>query len=193
MNSLKIGFKEYEIINIISEDKYILSNKDKKFLLRKFDKETDDGRHLRYCIKRISSDGIKAPKLIKISSRKGYILSEYIEGETALDFLSKQDFTDDLFNQLFLICHIAKSNKMTLNYAPENFVIKDGKLYYIYPYFTDYDPAEDLSNKYLKLYFNTKELAKHMEKNHVFYDKTRIKDEFTTNKEIVMMTVKYYR
>ena len=88
---------------------------------------------------------------------------------------------------------MAKSGRMTLNYSPDKWIISNGVLYYVYPWFINYNPKEELSEKYLRLYFNTKELAEFLDKNGVFYDKSRIKDEYSTNKEMVLMTVKYYR
>lgn len=193
METVKIKHKEYQITQIISDDKYIGSYKDKKYLLRKFDYSSEEGKALLYNIKKLINNGVKVPKLIAVDKKVGFLVSEYIEGITAMEYLSKQDFSEDLFDQLFKINHMAKSGKMTLNYSPDKWIISNGELYYVYPWFINYNPKEELSEKYLRLYFNTKELAEFLDKNGVFYDKSRIKDEYSTNKEMVLMTVKYYR
>lgn len=193
METIKIKHKEYQITQIISDDKYIGSYKDKKYLLRKFDYSSEEGKALLYNIKKLINNGVKVPKLIAVDKKVGFLVSEFIEGITAMEYLSKQDFSEDLFDQLFKINHMAKSGRMTLNYSPDKWIIREGELYYVYPWFINYNPKEELSEKYLKLYFNTKELAEFLNKNDVFYDKSRIKDEYSTNKEMVLMTVKYYR
>lgn len=193
METIKIKHKEYQITQIISDDKYIGSYKDKKYLLRKFDYSSEEGKALLYNIKKLINNGVKVPKLIAVDKKAGFLVSEYIEGITAMEYLSKQDFSEDLFDQLFKINHMAKSGRMTLNYSPDKWIIREGELYYVYPWFINYNPKEELSEKYLRLYFNTKELAEFLDKNGVFYDKSRIKDEYSTNKEMVLMTVKYYR
>ena len=193
METVKIKHKEYQITQIISDDKYIGSYKDKKYLLRKFDYSSEEGKALLYNIKKLINNGVKVPKLIAVDKKAGFLVSEYIEGITAMEYLSKQDFSEDLFDQLFKINHMAKSGRMTLNYSPDKWIIREGELYYVYPWFINYNPKEELSEKYLRLYFNTKELAEFLDKNGVFYDKSRIKDEYSTNKEMVLMTVKYYR
>ena len=193
METVKIKHKEYQITQIISDDKYIGSYKDKKYLLRKFDYSSEEGKALLYNIKKLINNGVKVPKLIAVDKKAGFLVSEYIDGISAMEYLSKQDFSEDLFDQLFKINHMAKSGRMTLNYSPDKWIIREGDLYYVYPWFINYNPKEELSEKYLKLYFNTKELAEFLDKNGVFYDKSRIKDEYSTNKEMVLMTVKYYR
>lgn len=193
METIKIKHKEYQITQIISDDKYIGSYKDKKYLLRKFDYSSEEGKALLYNIKKLINNGVKVPKLIAVDKKVGFLVSEFIEGITAMEYLSKQDFSEDLFDQLFKINHMAKSGRMTLNYSPDKWIIREGELYYVYPWFINYNPKEELSEKYLKLYFNTKELAEFLNENDVFYDKSRIKDEYSTNKEMVLMTVKYYR
>lgn len=193
METIKIKHKEYQITQIISDDKYIGSYKNKEYLLRKFDYSTEEGKALLYNIKKLINNGVKVPKLIAVDKKAGFLVSEYIEGITAMEYLSKLDFSEDLFDQLFKINHMAKSGRMTLNYSPDKWIIREGELYYVYPWFINYNPKEELSGKYLRLYFNTKELAEFLDKNDVFYDKSRIKDEYSTNKEMVLMTVKYYR
>ena len=82
---------------------------------------------------------------------------------------------------------------MTLDYEPDKWMLVDGKLYYIYPSFIMYSKEKDLADKYIRLWFNTKELANYLAKLGVFYDKSRLKEDFQTNKQIVLTVCKYYR
>ena len=192
MEILKIKHKDYEIIQTLSDNAFVCSKNNQKFLVRKYEPKTDEGNALESDLKYIKSNGIPAPKLIAIDKKNGYTVNEYIEGETALSYLAREDFNEDLYNQLFKAQFMAKLAKITLMYSPEKWMISKGKLYYVYPFFLKYDPNFELSNN-LKLFFNTKDLANLCKKNGIFYDKNRIKDEYSTNKYIMEMVVKYYR
>ena len=52
---------------------------------------------------------------------------------------------------------------------------------------------KDLVEKYIRLWFNTKETASFMKENGLSFDSGRIKNEYEVNKQIVLMTCKYYR
>ena len=82
---------------------------------------------------------------------------------------------------------------MTLNYEPEKWMLVNNELYYLSLMTIRYQKPKDLVDRYIRLWFNTNELAKYLKDLGKNYDKSRIKNDFSTNKEIVLMTCKYYR
>lgn len=193
MEIIKACHKEYEITQIISDDCFVAKRKGKDFFVRKYEPYSDDGQYLPYQAKKLANTGIQVPKLYGIDKRNGYIVSEYIEGETLMDILSREDIKEEVFEQLFKNAYLAKVNKMTLNYEPDKWKIKEGVIYYTYPLFIKYDEKKDLALKCLPLYFNTPELQSFLKNKGVFYDKSRLKSTNETNREMVLTTCKYYK
>ena len=193
MLELKIKRKLFEIIEEKSSTSFIGVFKNKKYYINKYEPHTEAGEELAFSVSRIKSAGIKSPKLFLLDKKNGYIVREYIEGESVMELISKSDLSEDIYHQLFLNEYMAKINRMTLDYEPDKWILSNGTLYYVYPHFIIYDEEKDLVKRYLRLWFNTKELIQFLSKHGLSFDKTRLKDEYTTNKEIVLTTVKHYR
>ena len=193
MEEIKIKHRIFQKVKDLSNESFLATYKDKTYEVLKFDYKTESGGALVYALNRIKNAGIKAPKLYWIDKKAGYAVREYLEGETAMDYISRENLPDDFYKQLFLNEYMAKINKMTLNYEPDKWIIVNGTLYYVFPQFINYNEEKDLVKRYLRLWFNTKELAQFLNKNGLSYDKSRMKDELVTNKEIVLMVCKYYK
>lgn len=193
MASVVIKHREFEIVKEVSEHSFIANYKNKQYFIRKFTPKSEEGDLLTYSLKRITTSGIKAPKLFWVDKKAGYVVSEYLEITPVTDILASGKIEEDLYDQLFKSAHYARVNFMTINYEPMAWGLSNGELYYLGTTFTVYKKSDDLVDKYLRLWFNTRELANYLEKNGIFYDKSHLKDEYSVNKEIVLMSVKYYR
>lgn len=193
MEMVKIKHREFEIIKSISDNSFVARRKNKDYFVRKFIPKSQEGNELTYALEKISGAGIKSPKLYWIDKKLGYVVTDYVDGELMSDYLSNNDMTEELYKQLFDNAYLAKISRMTLNYEPDKWMLCNGELLYIYPMFIIYQREKDLVDRYLRLWFNTKELSKFLSELGKSYDKSRIKDEYLTNKNIVLMTCKYYR
>ena len=193
MEIIRIKHRDFVKENEINGHSFICSYKEKQYFIRKFDYKTNEGKELIYCLKQLKLSGVKVPKLFWVDKKAGYIVTEFIDGELASNYFSKQDFEEWVYEKLFISASYAKMNKMTLDYSPDKWMIKDGELYYIYPIYIRYKKEKDLVEKYIRLWFNTKETASFMKENRLSFDSGRIKKEYEVNKQIVLMTCKYYR
>ena len=193
MSEIKIKHRIFEKVKDLSNESFLATYKGKTYEVLTFDYKTEAGDALMYALKRIQSAGVKAPKLFWIDKKAGYAVREYLEGESVMRYIANQDITDDMYKQLFLNEYLAKTNGMTLNYEPDKWIIVEGKLHYMLPQFIKYNEEKDLVKRYLRLWYNTKELNQFLNKNGLSYDKSRLKDELVTNKELVLLVVKYYK
>ena len=190
---IKTFFKKYEVVEKLDDNTFLAVCKNKKFLVRTFEYVPEDGQELEYSLTRIKSSAIKAPKLELFDRKNKYAIIEYIEGESMAKYLSKHELNDDIYKQLFDTAYFAKMARITLNYEPDRWLLSEGKLYYVYPHILEYNEQKDLVKHYIRLWFNTKELSQFLNEKGLDFDKTRIKDEYTTNKEILLKTVSFYR
>ena len=193
MSEIKIKHRIFEKVKDLSNESFLATYKGKTYEVLTFDYKTEAGDALMFALKRIQSAGVKAPKLFWIDKKAGYAVREYLEGESVMHYIAKQDITDDMYKQLFLNEYLAKINGMTLNYEPDKWIIVNDKLYYMLPQFIKYNEEKDLVKRFLRLWYNTKELNQFLNKNGLSYDKSRLKDELVTNKELVLLVVKYYK
>lgn len=193
MEAIKIKHREFQLLEQVSENSFLLERKGKKFFARKFEPKTQDAKEMCYAMRKLATSGVKVPKLYYLDEKAGYAVYEHLEGMTMMEYLSSNEMIDCLYEQLYKNAYYARINKMTLNYEPDKWMLADGVLYYVYPMFILYQKEKDLVERYIRLWFNTKELSNFMTKNGVFYDKSRIKDECSINKEIVLIACKYYR
>ena len=193
MNTLKIKHREFEVIEEKGNNVLIANFKNKQYEIIGYDSKSREGQLLIYSLERIHSSPISSPKLCWIDKKAGYIVREHFATENIMDILAKQDLSESIYDQLFKNAYFARSASMTIDYSPNVWGLKDGTLYYLGYSFTPFSKENDLVDKYLRLWFNTRELAQFLKNKGVFYDKSREKNEYEVNKEIVLMTCKYYR
>ena len=193
MSEIKIKHRIFEKVKDLTDDSFLATYNGQEYEVFKFDYKTEAGDALMYSLMRIKNAGIKAPKLFWIDKKAGYAVREYLQCESVMELISRENIPEDLYRQLFLNEYLAKVNKMTLNYEPDKWIIKDGTLYYILPQFINYNEEKDLVKKYLRLWFPTKELAQYLANHNLSFDRTRLKEELATNKEMVLMVCKFYK
>ena len=193
METIKIKHRTFEIIERLSLDNFIVERKGKQYFVRQFDPKSQEGKELAYCLKNLSTSGVKIPKLHYLDDRNGVADSEILIGEKMCDYLSHSDMSEELFEQLFRNAYFAKVHSMTLDYDPEWWTLVNNTLYYTRPIFIKFQKEKDLADHYIRLWFNTHELAKYLAKLGISYDKSRIKDEYSTNKQVVLTVLKHYR
>lgn len=193
METIKIKHRTFEIIERLFLDNFIVERKGKQYFVRQFDPKSQEGKELAYCLKNLSTSGVKIPKLHYLDDRNGFAVSEIIIGEKMSDYLSHSDMSEELFEQLFRNAYFAKVHSMTLDYDPEWWTLVNNTLYYTRPIFIKFQKEKDLADHYIRLWFNTHELAKYLAKLGISYDKSRIKDEYSTNKQVVLTVLKHYR
>lgn len=191
---IKTLFKKYEVKEQVDDSTYLVTCKNDKFLLRTFDINTEAGQDLELSLTRIKTSGIKAPKLMLFDRKKGYAIVEYIEGISVAQYISQKDLDDAIYEQLFSNAYLAKTSGATLKYEPNQWLINDaGIIYYVYPHIIKYSEEKDLVKHYISLWFNTKQLEKYLIDLGFKYDHKRIKDEYQTNKEMLLKVVKFYK
>ena len=193
MSTIKIKHREFEIIEEKSDNSLLVSHKGKEYIVEKFDYSKDEGKAFVYALQRIKSAGISAPKVFVLDKKAGLVVKEKIDGTLVSELLAEKDLDEKVIEQLFLIAYLAKINRMTLNYNPDNWMWSNDKLYYIKTDFIEYAKEKDLVTKYIRLWFSTKEANEFLSKIGLNIDKNRLKNEYLINKQIVLMTCKYYK
>ena len=193
MDSFKIKHKEFEILEIIKDDAFKCSYKNKVYFIKKYDLENSDSRLRFNMAQRIGQTNVCQPKLKLVDKKSGYIVKEFIEGTLISDYILDHDFDDNIYKKIFLNAYMARVVGLTLDFSLDKWMLVGQDLYYVDDFCDKYNPNNDFTKAKLSQWFFTKDLLKFYENNGILFDKTRIKEEYAVNKEMVLTTCKYYQ
>lgn len=185
--------KEYEVIEKLGEHTFKVELKGKTYVAKQFDED-----HYHDFIKgynELKISGISIPKLLKKDKKEYRVLLEYIPYEIkAIDTLIKENPTEQYLKEIFRIAWYTRNGKITIDYRPHNFAMVNDRLYYLSSFVEfGYDKAKSFELEGIRYWFFTKEFVNYISARGISYDKARLKDEYKTNKEIVLAVCRYQR
>ena len=194
MNEIvEIKRKEYEIIEQIGERSFKVKRKDQFFFMKKFEDDPAGFEKFTDAEHRLRVSGVTNPKCYLYDKKLRIAIIEYVEGDNCLQNLLKEDLSESVLELLFKTFWYAKNDRLALDYSPENFVYANGKLYYLPFKVGQFTTNEQFIQKDILLWFFTKDFVRYCHKLGLSPDESRLKSDYETNKNIALMTVKYYR
>ena len=192
MDTIISKHREFEIIEIISDNIFKCSYKNKMYIITKFDLNDSDYKNNLFYISRLCHSGVKQPKLKFIDKKQGLVVREYVEGINLFDYILDHDFDENIYKQVFFNSYSARLAGLNLSFDLKSWILVGSQLLYNSLYCAKYDNSKDFTKEKIREWFLSKELSKYYENSGVLMDKTRIKQEYEVNKEMVLMTCKYY-
>ena len=194
MNEIvEIKRKEYEVIEQIGDHTYKVERKGQYYFMKKFEDDPAGFEKFVDAEHDLRVSGVANPKCYLYDKKLRIAILEYIEGETCFDTLLKEDLPEGVIEQLFKTFWYAKNDRLALDYSPKNFVFANGKLYYLPFTCGKFTSNEQFVQKDIMLWFFTKDFIKYCHSLGINVDQSRLKSDYETNKNIALMTVKYYR
>lgn len=190
---IEIKRKEYEVIEMLGEHSYKVSRKGQFFFLKKFEDDPAAFEKFVEAEHRLRVSGVTNPKCYLYDKKLKIAVIEYVEGENCLDTLLTGELPETIIDLMFKTFWYAKNDRLGLDYSPENFVFTNGKLYYMPFKVGKFVSNDDFVQKDIRLWFFTKEFIKHCHNLGIEVDQSHLKSDYETNKNIALMTVKYYR
>ena len=188
MENIKIKHKEFEVLEIVSKDTFKGSYKNKTYLIKKYEPDSVELDML----KKLMKTTVSMPKIFKLDKKTGYVALEDVQGVLMSDYILENDFNENIYKQIFRQSYNARVAGLNLDYSLDQWLLSNDTLYYVGGYCEKYNPKNDFTKWKLREWFFTKELAQFYKNIGVLFDKKRIKEEFSVNKEMVLMTCKYY-
>lgn len=192
MSTLKIKHREFEIIELISDNICKCSFKNKQYIISKIDINDSFYKDKLYYLNKLKNSGVKQPKLFLVDKNQGYVVREYLDGVNLFDYILDHDFDENIYKQVYFNSYQARLSGINLDFNLKAWTIVGDNLYYSSLSCEKYDPNKDFTKKMVRQWFLSEELADYFKNNGVLMDKSRIKDEKEVNKEMVLMTCKYY-
>ena len=71
------------------------------------------------------------PKLIYCDKEKEIIIKEFIDGKTIVEIIKDGEFKEDYLKQVMEMQKICRNNNLNIDWYPTNFIVQNGKLYYV--------------------------------------------------------------
>lgn len=193
METIIIKRKEFTILEQLGERSYKVQRKDKVYFLKKYEGDKEAFNAFVKVAHRFSITAITTPKVYLYDKNNLIVVMQYIEGEKVLDILIKEKLPEDVLQMVFQMNYYGKVEKMALNFMPDQYKFDGKKLYYLPFTYLEYKGKDSFTGEGIKYWFYTKDLVKYLKEEGLPYDEKRIGNEFATNKEMALMTIKYYR
>ena len=194
METITAKRKTFNIIEKLSDNSFKVERKGKFYFLKQLSLEDQSFDTWFNKYKRLKVAGIMIPKVRIIDKKTGIYVSDFVNGTRVLDALIKDDLDEKYYQLVFINGFYEKQERFNLNYQPENWLMgEDGKLYYMSFEYTDkYVPENSFEKKGIFYWFYTRQFADYLNTKGIEVDKTRLKNEYETNKKILMIVVKYH-
>ena len=190
---IEVKRKVFTVVEQIGEHSYKVERKGQYFFLKKFEDDNKKFEDFQDAEHRLRVSGVTNPKCYLNDKKTKIAVLEYVEGKTCLDLLLEGELPEEVINLLFKTLWYARSDRMYLAFYPDNFKYVNGKLYYMPFTYQRYENNEAFTQRDIRLWFFTKEFIKYCHDLGIAADEKLLKSDYETNKNIALMTVKYYR
>ncbi len=189
---IEIKRKEFEVLEQLGERTYKVTRKGKVFFLKKYSnkEEFNDFVEKQH---RLKITAIDIPKVYLFDKNQMISVVDFIEGPTMLEELLKGDIqNEEIYRLLFADEWYGRREKLRIDFRPENFKFNGKKLIYLPFKYTNFESGYNFGMKDLRLWFPTKQFEEYVRLKGIDFDSNRIGNEYAVNKQIALLTVKYY-
>ena len=142
MEQMYVNGNVYEIIKLLGHGKggysYLVTDGEKRYVLKQIHHEPCDyyqfGNKMESELRdyeRLKKIGIRMPEMFEADLQNERILKEYIEGDTIFDYVLRNEVKKEFIEQMQEMCVCLYAANTNIDYFPTNFVVQEGKLYYI--------------------------------------------------------------
>ena len=189
---ISIKRKDFEVLETLGEHSFKVERHGKIFFLKKYDNKDKFNDFIKKS-HRLKITAIDTPKVYMFDKDQMISVVEFIEGPTILEYLSKEDISnEEIYRLLMLIEWYGRREKIRIDFLPENFIFTGKKLVYLPYSFKDFEQGYNFNMKDIRYWFPTKELAAYVKSKGLSFDDKRIGNEYAVNKQIALIVVKYH-
>ena len=168
MDTMTVNEKEYTVLRLLGKGKggysYLVTDGTGEYVLKQIHHEPCDyyqfGDKLASELRdyeRLRSIGIPMPMLLEVDEKQERILKEYIPGDTIDVYVKEDRMEDGFFWQMEDMCRLLYPANTNIDYFPTNFVVREGKVFYIDFECNDYMEQWDFRNWGSKYWWKSEE------------------------------------
>lgn len=171
--NIKVNDKDYSIIRLLGKGKggysYLASRENNFFVLKQIHHEPCSYYHFGdklqaelHDYERLRETGISIPRLIDWDVDNERILKEYIEGETIFELICRDKMQPEYLSQLKQMCKQVYAAGLNIDYFPTNFVVQQGRMFYIDFECNPYSEEWNFENWGIKYWSKTPEFLQYV-------------------------------
>ena len=190
---IEIKRKEFEVVEQLGDRSFKAVRKGDYFFIKKFDDDRKGFEDFVEAEHKLRVSSVTNPKCYLYDKKLRIVVVDFIEGDTCLEALLGGELPEAAIELLFKTFWYARTDRMALDYQPNNFKFVNGKLYYLPFKCTKFVDKEDFIQNDIRLWFFTKEFIKYCHSLGIDVDESHLKSDYEINKSIALLTVKYYR
>jgi len=193
IEEIEVKRKVFTVDSQIGERTFKVERKGQYYFLKKFGDDVKGFEDFVEAEHRLRVSGVCNPKCYLFDKKTRIAVIEYIEGDNCLEALLGGELTETIIELLFKTFWYARTDRLALDYRPDNFVFTNGKLYYLPFKCGKYENNESFIQKDIRLWFFTKDYIAYCHSLGIDADQSHLLSDYEINKKIALMTVKYYR
>lgn len=115
--------------------------------------------------RRLQKIGIRIPRMIDVDVQQERILKEYIDGSTIYELVLHDGMRPEYLAQIKEMCSLLYETDTNIDYFPTNFVVQNGKIYYIDFECNDYMDEWNFENWGIKYWSKTPEFLQYVKQH----------------------------
>ena len=147
---------------------YLYAKENNKVVIKELINKIDDEGQFEidkelYSYERLESLGIYIPKMIGYNREENIVIKEYLEGKDLLGLIRDEKLSMDKFLELLKYSELLNSDNLNIDYFPNNFIMKDEKLFYINYKVFPYTEELNLRNWGIYYWINSLGIRQYME------------------------------
>lgn len=142
MEKMDVCGKEYTVLRLLGKGKggysYLVTDGAGEYVLKQIHHEPCDyyqfGDKLASELRdyeKLTAIGIPVPKLLAVDREKERLLKEYIPGDTIDVLVARDVMRPDYLRQMETMCEKLYAANTNIDYFPTNFVVRNGRLWYV--------------------------------------------------------------
>jgi tRNA A-37 threonylcarbamoyl transferase component Bud32 len=168
MEKMTLNGREFQVLRLLGKGKggysWLVCDDSGQYVLKQIHHEPCDyytfgdklGSELRD-YETLRALGLPLPELLDVDTEQERLLKTYIDGPT-VNVLGKENRMEpDYYSQIQSICRTLYAANLNIDYYPTNFVLQEGKLYYIDYECNPYSDQWNYENWGCKYWYKTEE------------------------------------
>ena len=176
MERFDLDGKRYEVLRLLGKGKggysYLVTDGEREFVLKQIHHEPCDyyqfGDKLASELgdyEKLSAIGVPMPQLLAVDREQERLLKEYIPGDTVFALVVQDRMRPEYLQQMEQLCRRLYAADTNIDYFPTNFVVREGKLWYVDYECNAYMEQWDFQHWGVQYWSKTPQFLEYLEKN----------------------------
>ena len=139
---MTVNDREFEVVRLLGKGKggysYLVTDGERRYVLKQIHHEPCDyytfGDKLQSELRdyeTLKNVGIPLPRLLDVDFTQERILKDFIDGDTVNVLVKENRMQPEYYDQIHAMCRRLYAAGLNIDYYPTNFVVQEGRLFYI--------------------------------------------------------------